>query len=323
MSDLFDQVAMRVQGSASSLRLRRRTRFEPVAAATFTQTYATAPLDEAAPAAPDDPFGLPHSTPATTTTTSRHAAPDAAPTTAFDDPLAAGALPPRQSAPQTPRESDRPTASPPAIPTAEPQALPPPHATLSLRDPRATAPHAKTGSVVRPDPVAAPLPDAFAPPPGQTPSRGALASVSTAAPSPAASHTTPPAAIAVALPASAPLSRARPPEQIDTTGYRESAIAHRSDLAVPASPHDAAPGPVAATSFPPDPLGVQTRSRIELQSGTPATARPAPAPAPAPIEVTIGRLEIRGDAAPAARPAKPFAPHLDLAGYRSRRDRGL
>jgi hypothetical protein len=45
-------------------------------------------------------------------------------------------------------------------------------------------------------------------------------------------------------------------------------------------------------------------------------------PAPPAIEITIGRLEIRGEPAAAPRPGKPFQPHLDLAAYRAARERG-
>ncbi len=70
-----------------------------------------------------------------------------------------------------------------------------------------------------------------------------------------------------------------------------------------------------------DPLGVTARARVEGRLSDSAP-RPPKAEAPAPIEVTIGRLEIRAGAAPPPRPARAFAPHLDLAAYRSRRERG-
>jgi hypothetical protein len=50
-----------------------------------------------------------------------------------------------------------------------------------------------------------------------------------------------------------------------------------------------------------------------------AESRPAPAPS---VEITIGRLEIRADPAPAARPTKRWEPHLDLAAWHGRRERG-
>jgi hypothetical protein len=51
----------------------------------------------------------------------------------------------------------------------------------------------------------------------------------------------------------------------------------------------------------------------------PARVQPKAPPA---IEITIGRLEIRAEPGAASRPAKPFEPHVDLATYRTRRERG-
>jgi hypothetical protein len=45
-------------------------------------------------------------------------------------------------------------------------------------------------------------------------------------------------------------------------------------------------------------------------------------PLPPAIEVTIGRLEIRAEPVAATSPAKPFQPHVDLAAYQARRERG-
>jgi hypothetical protein len=75
-------------------------------------------------------------------------------------------------------------------------------------------------------------------------------------------------------------------------------------LSPPQAPRQATGGPPSSR-----PQDNSTGPRFE-RSPTPA------------IEVTIGRLEIRGEPLPGPRSAKPFRPHIDLAAYRASRERG-
>jgi hypothetical protein len=131
-------------------------------------------------------------------------------------------------------------------------------------------------------------------------------------PAPAAGDTTPHSPRLVA-----PMSPVLPPDTtrhpgINAAGSPSSILVEQAPLDVPASapwtPDRAAVGQSA-------PSRPDNRSRSQPDSGRPAP--PAPTP---PIEITIGRLEIRAEAPPPPRPARPFQPHLDLAAYRAKRE---
>jgi hypothetical protein len=73
-----------------------------------------------------------------------------------------------------------------------------------------------------------------------------------------------------------------------------------------------------------DPLQIRARAMASsIIAREPLRISPGPSPTPPVVEVIIGRLEIRaaGNVPATAKPQKPFAPHVDLATYRARRER--
>ncbi len=306
MSDLFDQVAMLALGSEANLRPRPRTRFEPMMASEITSRLGLAPM-------PDEPLPV------------------------EDDPLAAGAAPSgppsRQAARRTELHRVEPGGSRPA---ERPDITPRPGAADAVptierrRDTQALGSLANTNGEIGAD----------TDPPG-------LLRASTPAP-PIVERPREPAApspIAATPTRTAPTIPAPPPARLTPLTSTVEQSAPRSlepvvdEEAASSQSRTPAPDPLPLVTVSPtldgalspirtapgwkDPLGVQARARIERLSTAPVARESAPALPPVPIELTIGRLEIRADSKPAPRAAKPFAPHLDLAAYRSRRDRGV
>jgi hypothetical protein len=93
-----------------------------------------------------------------------------------------------------------------------------------------------------------------------------------------------------------------------------SVVAPRAGSAPSAEPARPRPAPQIAPPMP--------RSRRDAPALTPA-AHPQP-PAPAIVQVTIGRVEVRGGppASPRAAPPRPREPRLDLDSYLRRREQG-
>ena len=97
---------------------------------------------------------------------------------------------------------------------------------------------------------------------------------------------------------------------------------HREAAAERPRPIEAWSEPDRQNPLAPPPTGRRAETgRFSPTRGSLPEPQPA-TPAPPAIEITIGRLEIRGEPAVAPRPGKPFQPHLDLAAYRAARERG-
>ncbi len=321
MSDLFDRVAMRALGSEANLRLRPRTRFEPMIAPEIAPEFAPKIASAIAPgvtstASTDQPLSI------------------------DDDPLAAGATPPTtvvgENAPDAGAAPSERGRSPPldAITTlSEPMPRDPggadqPREELFLGEARLELPAERQEGrpPARPARMAAPAtansivsPRAVATPPASD----AVPATDTSEPPPPLPPL-PRQSIAVA--AASPTARAVTSvvEATVSPPPRTSPAARNSDGAPPNAPTlgELAPAPRNERTRE-DPLGVQARSKIERLSPVREASAVVASATPAPIEITIGRLEIRAEA-PAAQPraAKPFAPHVDLAAYRARKDRG-
>jgi hypothetical protein len=319
MSDLFDEVAMRALGSRANLRPRPRTRFEPMFAPQITWSLDQAPSR-------DEPLPV------------------------EDDALAAGAWPPpprpREAAPRT---EPRGVGSGGSRLVVRPDIMPKPSAPGVERTIERTPDGQALGSLANTDgeigvdtePPRLPRASAQAPtaPIAQRPREPAPPSPIRAPPISTAPPTSAPTQLATMTPAPR-LARPTPsistPDRSRPEGLEPVVEAEAASLRFRAP----APDPLLLANGPPavegaprptptptpqgwkDPLGVQARASIERLSTTPEARESTPLAA-APIEVTIGRLEIRADSKPAPRAAKPFAPHVDLAAYRSRRDRQL
>lgn len=318
MSDLFDRVAMRVLGSQANLRPRRRTRFEPmlgpesISNADFAApTHAIASLD-------NDPL--------------------AAPATALDHAPSVTARRKERSAGPLERHDGRDSSSLQPIsesPTNGPRSV-------DVEGRRATEPHLSLEAQAR-EAVSAETDDdpaqpilfsatskgatepASVPPPAARRNTDAVRSSSTSLPVDAewpardlANVEGPtPARATETITASAPIvaTSRQPIPTAPTMGSSRLGVVGESQ-----GPTDSAVSSPDTTPLA-DPLGVRARARIEQRpSGVALRMTPAPASTP-PVEVTIGRLEIRaGSPPPPPSAARAFAPHLDLAAYRARKE---
>ncbi|TDH62140.1 hypothetical protein E2C06_13275 [Dankookia rubra] len=116
-----------------------------------------------------------------------------------------------------------------------------------------------------------------------------------------------------------------PPTRAETrySGVAESAPGDRS--AEPPRPVPSLPpgapvvAPASHFALPPGRAAASLPGRDEAAPRSPDALPQAALPSA--VEITIGRLEIRADPAPAARPAKLLAPHLNLAAWRAQRER--
>ncbi len=335
MSDLFDRMAMRALGSEANLRSRMRTRFEPAVLPVRGLSIDPAPMLEDTPAVEDDSLAdgaltVAH-TPRPSFRRGEHRAvgsdntqsvarPDTSraegDSRAKDDAGAPRSIAARRhrSAPESLTTwEDEPVmgAEPP-----RPRSAPPLTSAAPLDEGRREPGTSRL--LASSPPTAAPMaPATIRPASEPTKTRRA----SDPAPSPASTRP---------LSASTTLDRASSPgveavlekeaDPPSSHAPKPAELGHATDT--PA--RDAAPRFATAERTWRDPLGVEARARIERRSAT-SDARMSDTTAPAavaPIEITIGRLEIRADPKPPPRPAKAFAPHVDLATYRSRRERG-
>ena len=330
MTDLFDRVAMRVLGSQANLRPRRRTRFEPmIGSQPSSKTDQAAPWDIAP--IEDDSLAVSEFiveqaqavAPRQTAKTIVSAADPHVSVPSSSAPLAqTGGLPADRHLPTS--EEERPPTEPTArgqqaiaASSSAPRAE---EATAQQASPsiskQATAPPPIVHPAVRRDAVAGGSTlralHGDIDPPVERPAtvNGSTSPVTIETVTIETAAVGAPIIAASARPvASAPTSRPPRPDVASENQTRTNVT--------PSSTPDAEPLL--------DPLGVRARSRIE-QRPSEAHARPYLAPplaSPTPVEVTIGRLEIRAESAsPAARPTRPFEPHLDLAAYRARKERG-
>lgn len=363
MTDIFDRVAMQALGSASTLRARVRSRFEPplgraagpaesgpiwaevdpLASGAATTPPSTPgvvkPPEATAPRTSGTEFDVagdthfdptelsPGQTPAgpqgRAPSASAHAAPDSAIGAAA--PPSAGAEPPSNGAPL----SIRPAPSSPSLPAAEPRPGP-----VSGRErssdvaaafsagPRPASPRSDGSwsdddgpKNLEPNDLKPDGPRRFAVPEPTTPR----------------DDENDPAEIAILRATTsgghAPSERREGPGDPGRplTSPLAGGDSRTEDRAIappaPAEPAEVNPRPRQFD----DPLGVNARARIEghLSEFARRPGPTSPSSPPSPIEVTIGRIEIRAGAAPPPRPATAFAPHLGLAAYRARRERGV
>jgi hypothetical protein len=354
VTDLFDRVAAQALGLGLTLRPRVRSRFEPE-----TDMPADTPesgiwwrdparLADASPPplVATDPVGPSaiDSGPA-----SRAREPEANRTRISADPGSDGTA---NARPAPGIASPDPLSESPAVPAprrnvqplAATAATPPVLRNVIPRDPDAAPPREadRDGGPVPVDAPRIPLPGQPVRAPVRSDPPPARDAARVTRPGPILENTQPPVRPSPpAVPFDRAPSLARPLMEMaalmmpDPPPRQESAETPAPSMPEPPPRRESAaerPSPLAEDRFEPDRRSPQVASAnrrpVETKSPPPALGRlgerrsDAGAPPPPAIEITIGRLEIRGEPTVPPRQGKPFQPHLDLAAYRAARERG-